>query len=373
MQFRDVIGQPEAVSLIRDTIRQGRLAHSLLLTGPAGTGKLPLALAAVQYLNCLSPTEEDSCGRCSNCLKIKKLIHPDLRFVLPIISRTEGSRRFLTADYLDAFREQWLANPYLSLAQWQHSQGGEGKQLFISVHEIREIKRSVYLKAFEAPYKAVIVWNVDKINVEGANAFLKLLEEPPDRTLILMTSSDPGALLPTILSRCQRIHLRRIPREMIADYLSKQGELSREGSEEVAAIAQGSLGNAFDELAEEARAAGAQYMEWLRAVYSGNYQKISEAVEKLSAESREAQKSFLTAGLRKLRDSLLYHQSLPQLALAAPGEREFHSKFSQFLTLEKVEAMSLELEECLRQIGGNANPQMVFTALSLRLYSILRS
>jgi DNA polymerase-3 subunit delta' len=373
MQFRELIGQEAAIERVREALRQNRLAHSLMLTGPLGVGKLAFANAIAQYVNCLQPVAGDSCGRCSNCIKIRKGIHPDLRFVLPIISKVEGGKRYLTQDYFAQFREPFFEDPYFSFAQWQRTLGGESKQLFISVHEIRELKRGIYLKAFEAPFKVVIVWQAELINNEGANAFLKLLEEPPDRTLIIMTSSDPSRLLTTINSRCQRIPLQRIPAQAIESYLRQDTELAPEEAREVASISEGSIGNAKEFLAESTQTMSQSYAEWLRAIYTGNYAKISEQITPLVKESKEYQKLFLQIALKKMRDSLLYHLGTKELALVTQAEEAFQEKFSQVVSPDKVDRMSQEIEKSRRNLSGNANAQMVFTALSLRMHSIIRS
>lgn len=372
LTFQDIIGQSAAIDTVRDAIARDRLAHALLLTGPVGVGKLPLALAIAQYVNCLAPREGDSCGRCANCLKIHKLIHPDLRLILPIISKTEGGKRYLTEDYFPGFREAFTTDPYVSFSDWQRSLGGENKQLFISVHEIRALKRSIYLKAFEAPYKIVIVWNVELIRVEGANAFLKLLEEPPDRTLILMTCSDPSQLLTTITSRCQRIALQRVPTDDIARYLQARQGLEEAHAHELASIAEGSVGNAREFLSASSQHMSSTYVQWLRAVYTGDYQKIHEQVEGLYKESKEYQKLFLTVGVKKLRDSLLYQLGAPQLALATEQEQAFQQNFSKLVDAHKVERMADLLDQARHHLVGNVNPQMTLLALSLRLHAILR-
>jgi DNA polymerase III subunit delta' len=372
MQFRELMGQPEAVQSIRDAVSHNRLAHALLLTGPSGIGKLAFAHAIAQYINCLSPKDGDSCGTCSSCVKIQKGIHPDIRFILPIISKTEGGKRFLTDDYFDSFRQPFFADPYFSMGQWQQILGGDSKQLMISVHEIRELKRSIYLKAFEAKYKVVIVWNVEKINTEGSNAFLKLLEEPPDQTMFILTCSDPSLLLPTINSRCQRLALRRIDRDLVRQYLMEKKGADEGRATELAAVSEGSIGTASDMLQENSQVLGQLYINWLRATYSGDYQKITEEVEKIYKESKEAQKQFLHVSMQKLRDSLLFNLGMGERSLAMPDEQVFHSRFSQFVSPDKVERIAGEMEESLRHISGNANPQMVFTSLSLKMYGILR-
>ena len=373
MKFSDIVGQSEAIHRVQDTIARDRLAHALMLTGPSGVGQLALATAIAQYINCLSPQDGDSCGRCPNCLKIQKSIHPDVRFVLPIYSKVSGGKRYLSDDFLEDFRGEFAADPYLSFSAWQRKLGGENKQLFISVHEIRNLKRSIYLKAFEAPYKVVILWRAELINREGANAFLKLLEEPPDRTLIILTCSDPSRLLTTINSRCQRIPLRRIPQQDIARHLLATQELDPVAAEEVATISEGSISNASEYLTESNQAINQLYMDWLRMVYLGDYQKIQEKIELIYKESKEFQKLFLEVAIKKIRDAMLYHTGTPQLALGNRQEKQFLEKFSPFVSPEKVGDIVRQMEDSHRYLSGNAQAQMVFTTLSLRIHSILRS
>ncbi len=372
MPFKDIIGQEQAIHTLRDAIAKERLAHALLLTGPSGVGKLALAQALAQYVNCLNPQDGDSCGRCANCIKISKAIHPDIRFILPIIAKTEGGKRYLSNDYFHLFREPFVEDPYFTFSQWQQTLGGDNKQLFISVHEIRELKRGIYLKAFEAPFKVVIVWNAERIRNEGANAFLKLLEEPPDRTLILMTCSDPSQLLTTINSRCQRIQLRRLTSPEIEQYLINKRGLEPALAQELSSISEGSIGNAVEFLSENSQAISSTYIDWLRAVYLGDYQKIQDQVAKIQKESKEYQKLFLAAGVKKLRDSLLYHLGSPQLALATEQEKAFQEKFSQLVTVDKVDRMAELMEQARLHLAGNANPQMNLISLSLRLHAALR-
>lgn len=373
MRFKDIIGQEKARDRILEAIKQERLAHALMLTGPAGVGQLALANAIAQFVNCLQPEEHDSCGKCSNCIKISKAIHPDIRFILPIISKTEGGKRYLSEDYYQHFREPFAKDPYMSYAQWQRALGGENKQLFISVHEIRALKRGIYLKAFEAPYKVVIVWNAEQINTEGANAFLKLLEEPPDKTLLILTCSDPSRLLTTINSRCQRIPLERLRPEAIQTYLTERKGLETDLAKELAGIAEGSISTASEYISEHSQEMNALYANWLRAVYTGQYDKIHEQIEKIYQGNKEFQKLFLELSVKKMRDSLLYQIGLPQLALVTESEKVFQEKFSQVVNAKKVEQITRELEDSYRFLSGNANAQMVLTDLSMKVHRIMRS
>lgn len=372
MRFADLIGQEKVKDTIRESVAQDRLAHALMLVGPQGVGKLGMATAIAQYVNCLNPEDGDSCGKCSNCTKIAKGIHPDMHYVLPIIAKTEGGKRYLTADFFEPFRERFFQDPYLPFAEWKRALDGENKQLFVSVHEIRELKRKISLKAFEAPYKIIIIWNAESIRTEGANAFLKLLEEPPERTLILMTCSDSSQLLTTINSRVQRLRLSRISKEEIQQYLIRKHEIEEEEAEELAAIAEGSPANANEYLSDSSKLMSNLYIEWLRAAYLGQYDKIQERIEPITKENKEFQKMFLMVALKKLRDSLLFHLETKDLALSTRAELEFQQKFSKLMTAEKVLKIASHLEESHKNLSGNANSQMVFTALSLRVHGILR-
>lgn len=373
MRFADLLGQDAARQRVLEAIERGRLPHALMLVGPEGVGKLGMATAIAQYVNCLQPSDGDSCGKCSNCTKIAKGIHPDLHYVLPIISKKEGTKQWLTADYFDQFRQEFFHDPYLSFSKWRRMLEGEGKQLFISVHEIRELKRKISLKAFEAPNKVVIIWNAETINTQGANAFLKLLEEPPEKTLIILTCSDASVLLTTINSRVQRIRLGRIEKAEIDQYLQQKHQLDADMAEEFASIAEGSPATANEYLSDNSQKMSELYIEWLRAVYLGQYDKIQERLDSIVSENKEFQKLFLAVAVKKLRDSFLFQLGAKDLALSTRAELDFQQKFSQLMSADKVAAIAQHMEQSYRHISGNANPQMVLTALSLRVHGILRS
>ncbi|MEO0900016.1 MAG: DNA polymerase III subunit delta' [Bacteroidota bacterium] len=373
MRFKDIIGQDEAVKKVQETIENKRLAHGLLLVGPSGVGKLAMATAIAQYMNCLQPVNGDSCGKCSSCIKISKGIHPDLTYILPIFSKTEGGKRLLSASYFDQFREPFFEDPYFSFSEWQRTLGGENKQLFISVHEIRELKRKIYLKAFEGKYKVVIVWNAEKINVEGANAFLKLLEEPPDKTLIILTCSDPSMLLTTINSRVQRIMMSRLSQDHISQYLMDKRGFAQEEAESIARISDGSIAEAREVTTDGSKEIGRVYADWMRAIYKGDYAEIQSQLEQVARESKEFQKLFLEIAIKKMRDALLFHLGLDQLSLATEEEKKFQENFAKVIDSDKVERMVWNMEDTYRAVSRNANSQMTFTALSLRMHSIIRS
>ncbi|MEM6768505.1 MAG: DNA polymerase III subunit delta' [Bacteroidota bacterium] len=372
MKFQEIIGQEAAIRKVKDAIQDDRVPHAWLLTGPAGIGKLALAHAIAAYVNCQNQGELESCGKCANCLRIKKGVHPDIHYLLPIIAKKEKGKQLMTDDYLPQFREAWTQNAYLSLEDWQQLLEGENKQLGISVHEIRNLKKKVYLKAFEAPFKVVILWYAERINNQGANAFLKLLEEPPEKTLLLMTCDEPTALLKTILSRCQQLPMGRISTPLLQTYLEEEKQIEKEQAAEIAAIAEGSIGQALSLMGEAHQQNSQTFIAWMRTVYTGNMVKISEVIKPVSKASKENQKLFLALAIKKFRNALLFHVGMEEIALLGPGERQFQENFAKVLDAEKIEAIIEELESSLFQISRNVNADMVWVGLSINLFRIIR-
>ena len=371
MQFKEIIGQDKAKSTIRQMVSERRLPHALILKGMPGIGKLAFANAIAQYINCENPGPEDSCGQCASCIKIRKGIHPDIRFVLPIISKKVEGKQALSDDLFPTLREPFFANPYFSFNEWIRLMQGENKQVGIRIHEIRSLKRKIQLKAFEATYKVVIFWNAEKINIEAANAMLKLLEEPPERTILIMTVSDTTQLLTTINSRCQRIQLHRIPDPQMIEYLTKIPEVERDQATQITQLAEGSVTRALELVRKSNQSLSDLYIQWLRLALKGQFDEIQDWVGLVTKENKEFQKLFLSYSLQKIRDSLLFSFNTPQIAGATPEEAEFQKKFSRFIQSKGIEKMSRLLEEALYHISRNANSQMVFIVLSLRIHSLL--
>lgn len=372
MQFQDLVNQQNARASFAQSVRSNRLSHALALKGPPGAGKLPFALAAAQFANCLQPLESDSCGECASCRKFAQLAHPDLYLVFPYFSKTVAGRASNSEDFMDAFRARFTERPYMSAGAWAGALEAENKQLMIPIHEIRALKSKVYYKAYEAKYKIIIVWQADKMRQEAANAFLKLLEEPPDETLIFLTTDDPTQLLPTIRSRCQFLTLGRLPSEDIRQYLTAKHGLASAAAEETALMADGSLARALEILQHSDESFSKEFIEWMRMCYEGLMVKFMEWTDRFARNNKEYHKLFLAFALQKTRDALLYRYGAEQLALNSGAEREFLRKFSQFLDAGKIERMQSALEDAGFHIARNANANLTFLNLSLNLHEIMR-
>lgn len=371
MQFQEIIGQDKAKSTFFGMVKDQRIPHALILKGRPGIGKLAFANAIAQYVNCENPTGSDSCGVCASCSKIRKGIHPDVRFILPIISSKVDGKQSLSDDFFPTFRDRFFKQPYMSFNDWVSLMDGQNKQVGIRIKEIRDLKRKILLKAFEAEYKVVIFWNAEKINNEAANAMLKLLEEPPEKTILIMVVSDTTQLLTTINSRCQRIQLHRVSDGDLVAYLEQQHELGADRASQVAQLADGSVTRALELVGESNKSLSELYQTWLRIALQGEFASIQDWVELVTKENKEFQKLFLSYSIQKLRDSLLFSFGAVQLAAATPAEVEFQKKFSRFINMNGIEQLTRLMEDALNHVARNANSQMVFTVLSLRIHSLL--
>ncbi len=365
--FRDVLGQDSAKRQLIHDIRSGKLAHALLLAGVPGCGKLPLALAAARYLLCSRPHEEDACGECPSCVMMNRLAHPDLHFAFPIVKRKSG-KDSVCDDYLPQWREMLLRQPYIDLSTWMNRMDAGNQQPQIYVRESDEIQRKLSLKASMGGYKVMLIWLPEKMNVECSNKLLKLLEEPPRHTVFLLVSEEPSLLLPTILSRTQRVSLRPLEEEEIAGYLKRRYMLPDVDAHDIAHRAGGSLLKAEEniQLGEEQR----NYFDWfvtlMRKAYGRDVRALKAWSEQVASIGRERQKAFLEYCQRMIRESFICNFHQPQMSYLNAEEGQFSTRFAPFINERNVFSIAALLEEAQIHVEHNVNPKMVFFDLALR-------
>ena len=383
MLFADIIGQEATKQQLRQAAREERIPHAQLFTGMSGIGKLQLALAYAQYLNCPHRTDEDSCGTCPTCLQYQRLQHPDLHFAFPIVKTDAG-------DTCDAFMEPWrniiLEQHYFDLDDWYKALGVETKQGMIYEKESGEILRKLSLKSFGEGYKIMIIWQPEKMNAICANKLLKLLEEPPARTVFLLVSEHPELLLSTILSRVQRIQIPRLPVETIALALQSKG-MSETDAFDMARIANGSYLQAIkkSDESEENKKELHDFIELFRDAYTvgvlSDPQKKYESLCKLrqwsldmadSKVGREKQKHFLQYAQQQVRENYIRNIGQPELNYQMADERDFSVKFSPFIHSGNVEAIMNQLEQAEKQIEQNGNAKIVFFDLCLQMIVLIK-
>lgn len=383
MLFRDIIGQEATKQQLRQSAREGRIPHAQLFTGISGIGKLQLALAYAQYLNCPNRTEEDSCGTCPTCLQFQHLQHPDLHFAFPIVKTDDYDR---CDDYVDSWRKIILDKHYFDLDDWHRAMGVETKQSMIYEKESQEILRKLSLKAYGNGYKFMIIWQPEKMNIASANKLLKLLEEPPAQTVFLLISEHPEQLLSTIQSRVQTIRVPRLETETIAQALTREG-VPAANAADIARIANGSYLIALKKAdeSEENQQELRDFIALFRDAYTvGMYkdpQKKYESLKRLrqwsldmadSSVGREKQKHFLQYAQQQVRENYIRNLSQPELNYQLAAEREFSTKFAPFIHDGNVEAIMNQLETAEKQIEQNGNAKVIFFDLCLQMIVLIK-
>ena len=383
MLFRDIIGQEATKQQLRQTVREGRIPHAQLFTGISGIGKLQLALAYAQYLNCPNRTEEDSCGTCPTCLQFQHLQHPDLHFAFPIVKTDDYDR---CDDYVDSWRDIILKKRYFDLDDWHKALGVETKQSLIYEKESQEIIRKLSLKPYGNGYKVMIIWQPEKMNAASANKLLKLLEEPPAQTVFLLVSEHPEQLLTTIQSRVQTIRVPRLPDETIAAALVQKG-IAPDQAADIARIANGSY-LAAQKKADESEENKKELNDFI-ALFRNAYtvgvlrdpQKKYESLKDLrkwslemadSKVGRERQKHFLQYAQQQVRENYVRNLAQPELNYQLAAEREFSTKFAPFIHDGNVEGIMNQLELAERQIEQNGNAKIIFFDLCLQMIVLIK-
>jgi DNA polymerase-3 subunit delta' len=373
MQFKEVIGQSQTKNLLIQLAREQRVPHALLLTGPSGNGKLALATAFGQYLNCKNKTETDSCGVCGSCLKFAKYIHPDLHFTIPIV-KTGSSGKGISAEFIVKWRKFFLENPYPLYEKWIQEIAEDNKQGSIFVEEASEIIQKLNKKSYEADYKISLIWLPETMNLSCANKILKVLEEPPADTVFILVTEEEQRLISTIRSRCQSIRVPGISEEDLLQALSVHPGLGVNNPSVVAKMAKGSF-ILVEEFLNEDETRRYNHEQFARLMRYGYGRKLNELLswsDEISGIGRVRQQSFLRYCTDFTRENFMRNFQQPELISMDETEQMFASKFSAFIHERNVLQLYQEFEKSLRDVASNGNVKAIFTDMALKISKLIR-
>lgn len=402
MQFKDVIEQQQVKMQLKDLVQKNRLSHSLLFLGREGSGALPLALAFAQYILCenVNPkvTQEkatslfennekkeaslvlnDSCGVCSSCIKVAKLMHPDLHFSYPALKRDGGHDRVKSTDYITEWREFIQLTPYYNVADWINYlkenakiESPANKQGNITVFECDDISHKLSLKAFESQCKILIMWMPEYLGNSG-NKLLKLIEEPPPDTIFIFVAEDESAILPTILSRTQLIKVSSLSGVDIANTLVEKYNVPTDKAAQISAMSNGNFREALLLLKNSEEDLLISIREWLNITVKNNIPAQIKWIDDISKKGREKQKQLLKYFVHLIEQSIRarylnekYMNSIPE------SEIDFALKLNKICGIEALEALTSELDKAIYHIERNAHAKMLFHALTIRFLHIIR-
>lgn len=368
MKFSEVIGQEECCGRLLSMAREDRIPHALLLCGPQGSGKMAVALAFASFLLCRNHEENDSCGHCSQCLMTAKWAHPDLHFTYPVIrpSGASSEHKMSSGDFSAEWRSLLQRGPYFTMDQWLAEMNAANQQAQIGVGESDELLKALSLKSSQGGYKVSLIWLPERMNQECANKMLKIIEEPPSRTVFIMVCEEPERLLETIRSRTQRIDLRRIATDDIERALVTKRGIEADAARRIARSAAGSWLNALEELdaGNEKRLFLDMFIMLMRLAYMRNIKELRRWSDTVAAYGREKQTRMLACFLRLVRENFMYNFHNEALVYMTQEEERFAVNFAKFINEANVMELSEMINRSMRDIRQNANARIVFFDLA---------
>lgn len=374
MMFNKIPGHKEIKERLLRSILNSRVSHAILLHGPEGNGKFALAMAFAQILNCTGDKSDDACGVCPSCQKAEKLIHPDIHYIFPVATSKKVSSDPVSDKYIEEWRKYIGELPYPSLSGWMNYLDIENKQGGIFKKEAEDLLRKLNLKAFESEYKVVIIWLPEKMNAATANKLLKVIEEPPDKTVFLLVAEQTGNIIPTILSRTQLITVPKLSDQDLMDGLTQLFPDLVKKLPEIVPLAEGNLLQAINLMNtnEQVQFYQENFIAWMRMCFRYKVHDILNWIPSVASIGRERQKAFLHYGIHLLRENYLLNQGLESVTRMTPSEKEFSSKFYPFIHTGNIETLFSSLSRAIQQIEMNANPRILFLDLSMEIYKGLK-
>ncbi|MEO9483108.1 MAG: DNA polymerase III subunit delta [Ekhidna sp.] len=371
MQFSEIPGLEELKGQLVSTHQRGKVAHAQLFSGRPGTAVLPMALAYISYLMCENRTAEDSCGTCANCTRIKKLVHPDIHLHFPKVSAAENKYEKVLAEAIPRFREFVAESPFGDMEVWTRKYGQENKNLLISRQDSRQMLKNVSMRSVEGGYKILLIWVPEMMNSSSANAILKILEEPPEKTLYLLVSYNYDSLLATITSRTQLVNVPPNSSGEIQNYLEGMGVDAAKATQ-AAELSEGKLGLALHVSAIGESHECEDFQKWMLECWNRNLTNLVRRSEDFSKSGKAAQKTTLNFAISLIRNAVV-HASGQQLSTQNEAESSFIGKFADKLGIEKLEKVYALNNEALIHLERNSNPRITHLNLSLDVTRTLNS
>ncbi len=414
MQFSSIIGQQPVKQQLAELVQHNRLSHALLFLGKEGSGSLSLALAFAQYIVCEKvnsrqsvvssqqpgpslfgdpepPTpnskpeiQNDSCGVCSACLKAQQLVHPDIHFSYPTVTKKSLDKPKAT-DFITEWREFIKLSPYGNSFDWiEQIKEKENSQGKITAEECNDIIRKLSLKSFESEYKILIMWMPEMLGAEG-NKLLKLIEEPPPNTLFILVTENEAQVLQTIVSRCQLVKIPALETKEIEEALISRNKTEPAIARQVASVSEGNYHEALQLVQHAEEDWQALLREWLNAILKTGPVAQTKWVEEISRLGREKQKQFLRYFNHLLEQAVhlrIYTESgqtggaktepSQTETVRLGSERDFAERLNKIAGIEQQQAIIEELDRASYYIERNAHGKMLFHALTIKLYHIIQ-
>jgi DNA polymerase-3 subunit delta' len=378
MFFKNILGLSHIKNHLTLSADAGRIPHAQLFVGPEGSGLLPMALAYAQYIICNNSDSENEGGEVACNLKFNSFSHPDMHFAFPVANSEKAKTRAVSDNYIQEWRNFMTEQPYGNLFDWYRLIEIEKKQGQIGVDEAQAVLKKLSLKSYEGGYKVMVIWMAERMNTAASNKLLKLMEEPPDKTIFLLLCQDEEQIIQTIKSRCQVLHFPPLAEEAIVTGLIDKGA-TKEEAMRVAHEANGNFNKALDLFHNDSEDLVFEkwFVQWVRSAFKakGNKAAIHELIlwsEELAKTGRETQKKFLHYCIMLMRQALLLNYGAEELAYMKIHVGGFQlKKFAPFVHENNILPIVEELENAIYHVERNGNAKIIFTDLSIKLTRLL--
>ena len=376
MRFSDILGQEHIKNHLQHSANNGRIPHAQLFIGKEGSGTLSMAISYAQYLLCNWAENSDACNILGD-----KLSHPDLHFAFPVTTNDKVKKHPISNLFLSEWREFVNQQPYGNLFNWFQFIGVENKQGIIGVDEAEAIVSSLSLKAHQGGYKVMIIWMAEKMNIAASNKLLKLIEEPPDKTVFILVAENEEQIIGTIRSRCQVLHFPVLSEKDIVSGLMSSNSISENEAQKIAHQSDGNYNKALHILHNDSSDFVFEewFITWIRAAFraKGNASVINDLIgwsEQIAKTGRETQKRFLNYCLQFFRQALLMNYKAHNLVFLETRTPNFKlENFAPFVNSANILSIQKEVNDALYHIERNGNAKLVLLDLSIKLTRLLHS
>ncbi|MHB0755511.1 DNA polymerase III subunit [Polaribacter sp. M15] len=373
MLFNQIIGQDHIKKHLQTSAINGRVPHAQLFVGKEGCGTLPMAIAYAQFLLCNFSDNVDACN-----LKCNKLQHPDLHFAFPVTTNDSVKKHPVSNLFLEDWRNFIDTQPYGSLFNWLQHIGVENKQGLIGVDEAEDVVKKLKLKSYEGGFKVMIIWMAEKMNIAAANKLLKLIEEPPEKTVFLLITENEEQIINTIKSRCQALHFPALSEQDIANALVVNHQVEDNKAANIAHQAEGNFNKALHLLHNDSSDLVFEewFVTWIRTAFKakGNAAVVQQLIgwsEAIAKSGRETQKRFLEYCLQFFRQALLLNYKSNHLVFMESKTGFQLSKFAPFVHSGNILEIEKEISEAMYHIERNGNAKIILLDLSMKLTRFL--
>lgn len=376
MLFSQIIGQEEVKKKLIQSVKENRVAHAQLFLGPEGSGKLALAIAYAQYINCSNKKENDSCGECPSCKKFNSFVHPDLHFVFPSTTNKRVKKDPESDLFLTEWRDYLIScDAYADLSSWYNALDVENKQGLINIRDAATIMRKLNLKAYESEYKIAIIWMAEKLNAPAANKLLKFLEEPPEKTVFILISENQEEMLTTVRSRTLLLKVPELSVNDIQNALVQKFNANTTEAFNAARLANGNWIEAVRCLdsQDDDKLYFRLFQKWMRYCFRFSAPELIDFIANdIKPLGREKQKEFLAYGLNIFHNALFYNNGLKNNVLLPDDELAFLNNFAPFISNNNIGLITELFDESINQIERNGNASLIFMDNSFKIFNYFK-